>query len=173
MHSFRIKCLTSMRSDAKNRDYPSKILQKEKLFFPIIFFGKRQVSLENMPRCVFRGWTTFIPSLASKLLLKEVIVKKTSKTSFFNRNISRFFASERLLVRRFIKKRCVSQQNVINKRSGGVRIYVTTRVGLKIAVKDEPIFFRKGGFSQKRLNLRFCGLYFWIWSQWESDGANH
>ena len=23
------------------------------------------------------------------------------------------------------------------------------RVGLKIAVKDEPIFFRKGGFSQK------------------------
>ena len=24
------------------------------------------------------------------------------------------------------------------------------------------IFFQKGGFSQKRLNLRFCGLYFWI-----------
>ena len=28
---------------------------------------------------------------------------------------------------------------------------VNTRVGLKIAFKDEPNFFLKGGFSQKRL----------------------
>ena len=37
--------------------------------------------------------------------------------SFFNRvkYISRFFASERLLVRHFIQKRCVFQQNVVNK----------------------------------------------------------
>ena len=33
--------------------------------------------------------------------------------------------------------------------------FVTTRVGLKIAVKDEPIFLGKGGFSQKRLRLQF------------------
>ena len=42
-------------------------------------------------------------------------------------------------------------------------VTTTTCVGLKIAVKDEPIFFsRKGGFSQKRLRLRFWNLRQWI-----------
>ena len=50
-----------------------------------------------------------------------------------------------------IQKRCVSQQNVVNKLEAErvdlrtisilLKKFVTTRVGLKIAVKDEPNFF--------------------------------
>ena len=67
--------------------------------------------------CILGLDNFYIPSFASKLVLKEVICKKTVKNVFFQqiKYISRFLRLNACLVRCIIQKQCVSQQNVINK----------------------------------------------------------
>ena len=70
-----------------------KIVQidEKSIFFPIIFFAKRQGSLETCPGLRIQTLDNFyIPSLASKLLLKEVICKKNRQKRLFSTKSSTY-----------------------------------------------------------------------------------
>ena len=96
-----------------------KIVQiEEKSFFSNYFLREKARQFGNMTRLCILGLDNFyIPYFASKLLLKEVICKKTVKNVFFQQNQVQIaiFASKRLSCKMYNQKQCVSQQNVINK----------------------------------------------------------
>ena len=107
-------------------------IEEKSYFFPLFSSGKGKAVWTTCPDCVFRAWTTFMYHLtAIKIgLLKETdSVKKRQKCLFLHtwiKYISRFFASERLLlVRYFIRKRCD-----FRLRDG--QSYVTSVPGVKI-----------------------------------------